>query len=482
MNKFMKTTALVLALSLCTAVTSSCSSKIKLNPKNPVTISIWHYYNGVVMNSFNDLIKEFNESVGLKEGIIVESSGMGNVSELEAAVIASANKEVGSQDMPNIFASYADTAYEAEKLGLLADLGKYFNKSEQSKYIDSYIEEGKIGLNGELKIFPIAKSTEIFMLNKTDWEPFAKEYSLTYDDLSTKEKLAKTASLYYEYTDNKTPNIPEDGKAFFGRDAFANLMVVGSKELGTEIFKAENGKAEINVNKEIMRKIWDFYYLSYINGYFTSYGRYRSDDAKVGLLVSYVGSTSSASYFPSEVTADSGTYSIEPVVLPVPSFETASKKVMVQQGAGMVVTKSTPEEEYASTVFLKWFTDIDSNVRFSAQSGYMPVKKDANDFSTFMNIAATNSITLGDVNEKTLEVSFTHMKESEMYTNKAFEGGANARKILEYSLPDKAAADRDSVTALIAGGMSRKDAVARFDTDENFEAWYKELVEKLNNL
>lgn len=39
--------------------------------------------------------------------------------------------------------------------------------------MDSYIEEGKIGLNGELEIFPVAKSTEIMMMNKTVWDEFS---------------------------------------------------------------------------------------------------------------------------------------------------------------------------------------------------------------------------------------------------------------------------------------------------------------------
>lgn len=62
----------------------------------------------------------------------------------------------------------------------------------------------------------------------------------------------------------------------------------------------------------------------------------------------------------------------------MPNFEGTSP-CAVQQGAGMVVSKSTPAREYAATVFLKWFTRTENSLAFSLQSGYLPVKKEGND-------------------------------------------------------------------------------------------------------
>ena len=38
-----------------------------------------------------------------------------------------------------------------------------------------------------MKIFPVAKSTELMFLNETDWEKFAQATGAAYDDLSTVE-------------------------------------------------------------------------------------------------------------------------------------------------------------------------------------------------------------------------------------------------------------------------------------------------------
>lgn len=478
MKKWMAYVGMILSLTLLAACGNG--QQVKLDPKNPVTVTIWHYYNGNTMNAFDQLIAEFNEGVGAKTGIIVEGFGMGSVSDLEKAVLASAKKEVGSQPMPSVFASYADTAYAAEQLGILADLGSYFTADEQKQYLDSYMNEGRIGQNGELKIFPIAKSTEIFMLNQTDWAPFAAASGATYQDLSTLEGVARVAGLYYDWTDAQTPDAANDGKAFFGRDAMANLMIVGSKQLGAQIFQVKDGKATIHVDEAAMRRIWDAYYVPYISGAFTASGRYRSDDAKVGELIAYVGSTSSAAYFPGEVTTeDGGTRLIECQVLPVPGFE-GGAKVLVQQGAGMVVTKGTPEQEYASAQFLKWFTDIEPNIRFSAMSGYLPVKKDASDYEKFLSVVEANQIRLDEVTKRTVQESFEAIQTGELYTNRAFEGGAAARSVLERSLPDKAAADRASILEQIAAGTPAEEAIATFNTDEAFQDWLSSLRTALN--
>ncbi len=469
---------LVMTASNLTACSNKNKVEVKLDPDNPVVISVWHYYNGSILNAFDEMVTEFNDTVGKEQGIIVEGYNYGNVSDLETAVLASANKEVGSQEMPNVFASYADTAYEAEKMDILANLDDYFNEEEQAQYIDSYIEEGKIGLNGEFRIFPIAKSTEVMMLNKTDWEPFAKECGITTDDLETIEQLVEVSKKYYEWTDDLTTDIPNDGKAFFGRDSMANMFIIASKEFDVEIFDVVDGECTLNINEEVMRKIWDNYYVPYISGYFKSYGKFRSDDTKVGDILAYVGSTSSVTYFPNEVATDGKTHSIEAEILLAPIYKGA-KKVMVQQGAGMVITKSTKEEEYASSVFLKWFTDAENNSLFSLMSGYMPVKKEAVNYDNLKNIIGEADYKLDSNTDVTLHVVLDEIGNSRLYTNKAFNGGTTARAVLESNLQSKADADREEVKKLLDDGTSLTDAVAKYNTEENYQDWLDNLTKEL---
>ncbi|MEG1240721.1 MAG: extracellular solute-binding protein, partial [Oscillospiraceae bacterium] len=190
---------------------------------------------------------------------------------------------------------------------------------------------------------------------------------------TTWEGIADIAKQYYEWTDSLTPEVQNDGKAFFGRDAFANYMVVGSYQLGHSIFNVTDGKMTLDLDRETLRRLWDNYYTPYISGYYASFGKFRSDDVRTGDIVSFVGATSGATYFPKEVTlADGTTYPIEGKVYPLPNFKD-TQPACVQQGAGMVVMKSTHARERAAVEFLKWFTEPKQNLRFAGGSGYLPV-------------------------------------------------------------------------------------------------------------
>lgn len=480
------------ALLICTAILcAGCSNgksqknedkeKNILDPQNPTSIMIWNYYNGAQQEAFNKLVSEFNETKGKKLGIVVETSSEGSVTDLENSVLDSVNHKVGASDIPNIFAAYVDTAYAVDKLGLVADLTTYLSEKEQEEYIDSYIKEGRFSGDGELKIFPIAKSTEIFMINKTDWDKFAKATGADIKDCETLEGITSTAKAYYEWTDSLT-DTPDDGKAFFGRDAIANYFIVGAKQLGVELFSVKDGKETLNFDKEVLRKLWDNYYVPYVNGYFDASGRFRSDDVKTGNVISFIGSSSGATFFPEEVIInDEKSYPIEMVAMEAPQFKD-SKGYAVQQGAGMVVTKKSKEEIYASVEFLKWFTDEARNIEFSVSSGYLPVKKEANNKDTILDAMKDNEEMRSTEMDEILEASVNTIQNNELYTTPAFEKGTQARSILENSMSDKAKADRKTVTENIKKGMSREKALAPFISDENFNKWYDKTKEELASL
>lgn len=472
MHRKYRALCVVMAMSMAFA---GCGEKSPFDARNPVTIEVWNYYNGDQLTAFDSLVEEFNETVGKEKGIIVKSNSQGSVNDLEANVLAAIREEVGAAEVPNIFMAYADTAYTADQLGGVIDLKDYLTDEEIALYIDSYIKEGDFSGSGEIKIFPTAKSTEVLVLNKTDWEVFASETGADYDDLADIEGLVATAERYYEWTDAKTPDVPNDGKALFGRDAMANYMLVGGKQLGMEIFSVSDGEMTLNFEKETVRKLWDYYYIPFIKGYFAATGRFRSDDIKTGNIIAYVGASSGASFFPDIVSiSDEESYPIEMEVLPCPQFAD-SEDYAVQQGAGMVVTQGSEAEIYASVEFLKWFTADERNISFSVQSGYMPVTKTANDKNAILNSGAEISAGM----EKTLSVGVDTVNENQLYSTKAFEGGTEARSVLEYAMSDRASADREVVVERLNEGQSLEEAIADFSSDAYFDAWYQATLEQL---
>lgn len=193
-------------------------------------------------------------------------------------------------------------------------------------------------------------------------------------------------------------------------------------------------------------------------------------------VLAYVGSNSSATFFPKQVqVSDTESHDISLKVLPNPSFA-GSEEVAVQQGAGMVVTKSTPEEEAACVTFLKWFTQPENNIQFAVGSGYLPVTHAADDVTAIEN----SGLDLTDSMKDVLANAIDTVEDHELYTPKPFAGGTDARKVLEYSMSDLARADRAAVEEQIAAGVSAAEAEALYLTDEYFENWYQSLCAKLS--
>ena len=452
---------------------SNSNEFLESNSQNPVTITLWHSYYGAQKIAFDKMVREFNETEGYAKGIFVEAIGCVNMNELTSNIMDSMKKEVGAYELPNLFSAYSDTAYHMDQLGLLASIDDYMTEGEIHEYVDAYIEEGRSLSGSRLKIFPIAKATEIMMVNKTVWDLFAADTGLKIEDLATWEGIVQASKTYYDWS---------GGKSFFGRDAMSNYMLVGSKQLGQEIFEVKNGQVKVQIDDDIMRKLWNCFYIPYVKGYYKAVGRFRSDDIKTGDIIAFVGSTSSMAYFPDQVAIDDQeSYPIESMVLPLPNFE-GTIPYAVQQGAGMVVVKSDFIKEYASVEFLKWFTEAERNTQFSIQSAYLPVKKQANDYNFIQKQLQLYEDENMTISHLALPVIFDQINDSRLYTSSVFSKGTEVRHILDNSLLTKAQTDRKIILQYMAQGQSQEEATKSFLTDENFEKWLLDFKIRLQIL
>ena len=246
-------------------------------------------------------------------------------------------------------------------------------------------------------------------------------------------------------------------------------------DVSEESFDAKEGIMTLDFDKDVARKLWDNYYVPFIKGYFSAGGRFRSDDMKSGSIIAYVGSSSSATFFPSQViTDDMSSHDITPTILPCPKFEDG-EDYAVQQGAGMVITKATDAEIRASLIFLKWFTSPEHNIAFSVSSGYLPVTREGNSIDAIR----ASGLALSDDMDQVLTVATATVNDNHLYTPRAFSGGTDARAVLEYAMSDKATADRTAIDERMADGQSLAEASAEFLTDECFEARYQDTLTAL---
>jgi multiple sugar transport system substrate-binding protein len=434
-----KVPAAICIILIMVSTLAGCGGGEKIDPSNPVTLNLWHNYGGQLKETMDNMIDEFNESIGIEKGIIINVTSISGSATLHEKLTMAAHKDPGAPKLPDITTAYPKTALILANKGLLTDLNSQFSKEELSAYIPEFIEEGHI--NGEsLYVFPTAKSTEVLFVNTTLFNRFARDTGAKIEDLQSFEGIARTACLYYEWTDGQTPDLAHDGKMFYMPDSLFNFSLIACKQLGTEMINDGN----YYFSTPQYKRIWDFYHESAVLGRFAAFEGYATDLSKTGDIVCSTGSTAGLSFFSPTVTyADNTSEAIELAILPYPVFE-GGKKVAIQRGAGMCVIKSTPEKEYAAAVFLKWFTSPENNLRFVSSTGYLPVTKEA-----FGEIMSQKIDKVSDERiKKLLQTARIMQQEYEFYIPPLFDGIDEMQKKYESQLGEVTVDSRTSLEHL----------------------------------
>ena len=333
----------------------------------PVTLTIWHVYGAQTDSPLNDLIDEFNSTVGKEEGIQVEVTMVSNNKSIHEHILAAANGEPGSSELPDIFCSYPKTVLALPDDDILVDYRDYFTDEELGKHNENFLSEGII--DGRQLILPMAKSTEVTIVNKTLFDRFADATGTKLSDLTTWESLFKTSEKYAKWS---------GGKSFLVQDFHFNYFQVGTESLGEDFFNETGDGLAFGPAFE---KVWEPYARTAVKGGLWLKGGYATEPIRTADAIVSVVSSASILYYSDEVTySDNTSEKVEYIALPAPVFENGQKLVM-QRGGGLCLTKSTPEREKAAVTFLKWLTAPEVNTRFALQAGYMPVTDEAfNDY------------------------------------------------------------------------------------------------------
>ncbi len=368
-----KAISLLLTCLLLLGCLSGCGNDSPLNAKEPVTLTMWHNYGGDMQQAMDYLIDQFNSTLGKEQGIVIDVTAISSSSELDKSLAMIANGDPGAPDMPDIFTGYPKLAIQFWEKGLLADLDNYFTADELSAYVDAFVDEGRLSDSG-LYVFPIAKSTEVLYVNQTLFDRFAAETGASADMLSTFEGIAELSKMYYEWS---------GGKQFYAADSWFNFAEVGMAQLGDSIFEGE----ALSLDGDNFAHIFETVYTPAVEGGIAIYDGYSSDLSKTGDLVCSTGSSAGILFYGDTITYTDGTVeNVEYSILPYPVFENGTKAA-IQRGGGLMVAKSDEQKEYAAGVFIKWLTASEQNMSFVANTGYLPVTKEAfeNDLGTHMD-------------------------------------------------------------------------------------------------
>ncbi len=445
---------------------------MRLDPDNPVVLECWHYYNGVQENSFNKLVSTFNDTVGQEQGIKVMAFSKGGVDELASQIMTAANSAAGNPGMPDVFATYADTACDLIRQNRLVALDSYLPDSELADFEPDFLNEGRLLNNGQLYILPLAKASEAIAVNLTAWQDFAAENPRFADPVVTFanwESIGLASDAYYRWS---------DGESMIGFDSLANFMIVGCRQLGIDLLQTADGKGQINLDREALHRIWDIYYTHTVLGGFAEFGKFRTDDIKSGQLIAGVVSTSAGPYLPFQVNQEANIASeIDLQVLSYPVFKDAAR-VCVQQGAGLAVCRSSETREVAAVLFLDWLTRPEQNVSFAVEASYLPVTESALKSQLLRdNLDALGAASPAKTGTQLcLNAFLFQLQDYQLYYPNAFSGSYEIRSLLADSLKNAARTAHLSWLGELKSGISPDNLHDRYINEAVFEQWYSQLV------
>ena len=400
----------------------------------------------------------------------VEAYSQGSIADLTNKIDLVLNGTTNDVEMANIVLAYRDMVVNTVKLhpDRLVELGSVVPEADLAQYNQAYLNEGYI--DGKLYILPVAKSTELLLMNQTRLDEFLDANpQYREENMESWEGLERMAEGYFEWTDSMTPGTDGDGRPFIGVDNLANYFVAMNHAMGSDIYHYdESGTMVPDLDKGIIERLFLNYYEPFTKGYYGAKGRYRSDDVKQSYLAGCIGSSSSVLYFPEEVADSQG--NMVPVTTGVyqyPVMEGTHPDGNPARGPEWRCLTAVMKENRAALDFIHWLT-IDKGFELATSMSYMPV--DNNGMTEEQEQQIDDARVL-----KGIETGLKQSNSYQMVYGFDFENSYDVRTGVDACFSEALSQGRMEFEEYLARGMSMDEAAASMDYGSKAEAFYEQV-------
>lgn len=323
---------------------------------NGVTIDYWHQHSDIRGEELEAIIDEFNAIN--PHGITVESQYYSNYGDIYNNMMAG----FATGDIPGILVAYQNQAAAYALADGLVDLDHYINHptygiadDEIEDFFEAFLNQDRLPQFGNASFgFPPNRSMEVMYYNE-DWLS-----ELGYDGPpQTPEEFSEMACAAVDDAERTVGyEISTDASRF------ASLVFAR----GGDIYDYDNNQYTLNSPEAIdaMTQIKDLY----DRGCAILIEERRADEqdfANRRTLFTIGTSTGLPRY--NNYIGDSFAWSIAPI-----PYSTA-EPVQNIYGASISIPRTTPEEQLAAWLFLKYYTTPETQARWAKASNYFPVRE-----------------------------------------------------------------------------------------------------------
>jgi len=423
----------IVSIVLCSIMLVGCSQdmqdrKYGLDKDNPINVTV-----GTLEDtSLKNVIDDFNSTVGIDRGIVIEYKEVSSTDELSSMDIVSTDY---------------DTIYSLCANNSIAELSSYFSALDLGNtYLDTSIED--ISFSG-LKAIPTKLDVNILALNKSEWESFASANALDTSSIETWDGILSVAETYYN---------SNDGKPFLSIYSGYDIALEISYQDANPLVTTSSNGASINLSKDVMQNVWNKVTAPQIKGYFI-YGGYENLESD----------TTVASYCKlSQVTAND-----DVLILQAPYDNNSTYKLDI---TAMAINSTDDAKIYASVEFIKWLTSTDINYKYAINSGCIPANKDCQDVSNLKDYLNSDDIS-SNVNTTAEILAVELIENKNVFRISPFDNIS----ILETTLNTRInqTETHNTVTKRIQGGVLESKAYDGLLDSSSFKTWYDDICNQL---
>ncbi len=325
-------------------------------------LTFWHVYGEQAGSPMDLLVDEFNRTLGQERGVRVRVTAQSSASRIGELLLES-QVDGSDAEMPDLFTCHLSNALELGTENLI-DWNEWFSADALGEFVPGFLADGTS--DGKLLVFPVSKSTHVLMFNGSRFDRFSAETGVTYEDLATWEGLYDAAAKFYDWS---------GGEVFCAMDYPVRAVELNAMEHGAQDLYTADGWYDFG--NPIFRESWLQFARSLAQGHIQVSDLYSNTQVMTGDALCGLGSCAAILYYNDTVSYADGTS--EPMklhALPVP-MTAGSAPLMTQAGVGIAACRTTDQKAEAAALFVDWLTEAERNLKFVADTGYMPVRTGA---------------------------------------------------------------------------------------------------------
>lgn len=330
----------------------------------------WHNHSGSREEKLKALIAEFNESN--EYGITIDAQNQGSYDEIRNKV----NSSIAAGELPAaLLVGYQNDQSFYQLNDVLVDLNTLINDptwgmsaEELADFYPAFLEQSVNPLFDNQRLgFPPNRSMEVLYYNQSWLEELGFSGPPTTPDEFKEMACAAAAAV-------------GDGTGGYILRDDASAVAAWTFAFGGDVL-TEDGKGYV-YNGPATVEAMTFLKGMYDEGcaYFFTEG-YPNPQfaARKGIFAQ--GSTSGIPFYGGDVAKVAEEAGKEPDVWGVAAIpHTTAEPVQNIYGGDVMIAKTTPEQELAAWIFVKWFTSPEIQARWDEISGYFPTRKSTADF------------------------------------------------------------------------------------------------------